>query len=143
VNSNPWDWWDPADPMGANETNPNIKSQSITYIDSVMGFIVPRIAYTFKQNGLNVPGLGEAENGDLPGELKIFPNPARNFVTISYSLEDISEIVLRDLTGREVSRIAVNAPEARIAVDNIPSGIYLLSIETRSGLSTYRKLQVH
>ncbi len=140
VNSNPWDWWDPADPLGVNETNPNIKSQSMAYIDTVMGFITPRIAYIFKQDGLNVPGLGEEELNTVNENIKMFPNPASELVTIQTTADMISVMVL-DLTGKEVATFAPGNKEFTMNVENLRSGVYLVAVRTEEG-TTFRRLSV-
>ncbi len=138
VNSNPWDWWDPADPLGVNETNPNIKSQSMAYIDTVMDFIVPRIAYAFKQNGLNVPGLGEEEfSVDLSG-IEIYPNPAQGFVNVKSSDSELEGVVLMDITGKEVRRWSLNGNEARLNLEGIRPGMYILQVKSVEGQTSRR-----
>ncbi len=70
----------------------------------------------------------------------VYPNPIENQLNIDYSLKSSStvSIVIRDLTGKEITRL-VDA-ERREAGDytidmgtmNIPSGVYIYTIETES-----------
>jgi len=140
INSNPWDFWDPADPLSVNETNPNVKATSMAYIDTVMGFITPRIAYIFKQDGLNVPGLSEEELNAPNENIVIFPNPASRNVTIQTS-EDMISLMILDLTGKEVANFAPNSSEVVVNVENLRSGVYLVAVRTESG-TNFRKLNV-
>jgi hypothetical protein len=45
VHTSPWNWYDPNDPnITSTDANPNVKSTSIAWMDTVMSFIVPRMA---------------------------------------------------------------------------------------------------
>ena len=137
VNSNPWDWWDPTDPLSVNETNPNIKSQSIAYIDSVMGFMVPRIAYAFKQNGLNVPGLSSPEQS-IDRNWSIYPNPAHSYFVMSTPGARIDRVEVMDLGGKVIRAQNGASSEVRVSVEGLKPGIYLVAVHTNQGKGVRR-----
>ena len=68
-------------------------------------------------------------------ELRINPNPAKDFVTISGS--NIKEISIVDLYGRTVISKAMNSNTINIAINNLSKGIYLVkAIRTDKGIKT-------
>jgi uncharacterized repeat protein (TIGR01451 family) len=70
----------------------------------------------------------------------VYPNPIESQLNIDYSLKtsSIVSIVIRDLTGNEITRLVDNerreAGDYTIDMDtmNIPSGVYIYTIETES-----------
>jgi len=71
----------------------------------------------------------------------VFPNPATEFINISFELESESQVVLEvvDVIGRTVSAEDLGSREAnpyseRINVNNLPSGLYLINIKTDSAV---------
>ncbi|GDX51031.1 hypothetical protein LBMAG27_00780 [Bacteroidota bacterium] len=70
---------------------------------------------------------------NLSGEnrqIKIYPNPASEKLTIS-SKQSEEKIVVMDITGRMVFQASTNTPE--IDVSSLASGMYLLRVEFRNG----------
>lgn len=138
VNSNPWDFWDPNDPLGANETNPNIKSQSLAYIDTVLGYFVPRMATVLEANGVPV-SVEELDQAAL--DLRVYPNPAGDEVNIRSMSGDILEMRMLDITGKTVLVERPNSSFSRLQIDHLRAGVYLMNIRTEEGTS-FRKLTV-
>ncbi len=129
VNSNPWDWWDPADTLGANETNPNIKSQSLAYIDTVMAFYVPRIATELNAAGRDI-GVDEQENF----QLGLFPNPVKDIIEITLTADvKLYQAVIRDVNGKEIMSLDIGEAEKRINVSSLKQGVYLIEISSDQG----------
>ena len=134
VNSNPWDWWDPADTLGANETNPNIKSQSMAYIDTVMGFFVPRIA-----TELNAAGRDIGLNESAAVEFGLFPNPVSDYLTITNAEElDIEVVTIRDISGKEILTTDWTTTSDQINVSALKSGAYLIEVKSQKGSSVQK-----
>ena len=138
VNSNPWDWWDPAHPLSANETNPNVKSQSLMYIDTVVNYLNPRLITVF---GLPTANIDEQER--LNSRLKVYPNPAQSSFTVS--LDDLNSTIERiemtDIRGVAVRSEIVNAKEYVVHSASLPAGFYLLSIHANDVVVT-RKISI-
>ncbi|MFN3951061.1 MAG: T9SS type A sorting domain-containing protein [Thermaurantimonas sp.] len=131
VNSNPWDWWDPNDPQSSNETNPNIKAQSLAYIDTVMGFVAPRIAKMLTTKGYQIP-VSVVEN-DLDNKIILYPNPASTHFSLS-TFKPIEKIELVDLTGRIVH---VNTPfesHHTVRTEHLPKGVYMVRLYIENDL---------
>jgi hypothetical protein len=135
VNSNPWDYWDPTDPLSANETNPNLKAQSRAYIDTVMGYFIPRMATVM---GI---GMGAEEIASADIDLRIYPNPANDHVNVRSFSGPIVEIKMLDITGKTVRVVRGTSDAERIELLDLRAGVYLLSVRTEQG-STFRKVTV-
>lgn len=130
VNSNPWDFWDPSDPLGANETNPNIKSQSLAYIDTVMDFITPRLKTLMDATDLSVVE-------PVTVDFKLYPNPAGDEVRVR-SEEEIVSITIFDLTGKAVYSATPKNNDFRIDVSEWTSGVYIVRVQGEINSGTER-----
>ena len=62
-------------------------------------------------------------------ELKYYPNPVDDVLTISYS-ETITQIEVFDLLGKRVKTIQTNENEVKVDLSNLPSGTYLVQLKT-------------
>jgi hypothetical protein len=60
-------------------------------------------------------------------EVKIYPNPARNFVNIT-NVEN-SEISVSDIHGRMVMKVIGNSNLFRLDLDGLKTGVYLISVK--------------
>lgn len=94
----------------------------------------------YKIHGSEIMGI------DTPSSssgLNIFPNPARETVSISSEIERIQKIQLIDLQGREVFYILdINKENVQIPVTEFSSGIYLVKITTSTGKTISKKLMI-
>ena len=123
VNSNPWDFWDPADPLGANETNPNIKAQSMAYIDTVMDFFIPRI-YTKLYTNI---GLEENKLDDV---MTTYPNPVRDVMYFNVDNEfTIEHINITNINGQLVRSLEVSEGQNSIDLSALKGGVYFIEFQ--------------
>lgn len=138
INANPWDWWDPADPMGANETNPNIKAQSMLYIDTVVGYSTPRI-----YEAMGKP-IGVKEWQSEEPLARIYPNPAREQLTLEAlgAGEEIRSFEILDITGKTVLSGAPVTARHTADISSLHAGLYFVKVNTGGKNQTF-KLTVH
>jgi hypothetical protein len=74
-------------------------------------------------------------------QFKLYPNPAQDYINLYFNLAYSNlSVKLFDLTGRTVYDKSFERIESIQLELGMPSGIYLLSIETETGLSVTRKL---
>lgn len=97
---------------------------------------------TFAQDS----GFNSFQNEEEPvKEVKIYPNPCKNDkVTIDYHSNDISEIRLTNITGKQVfyKEYEFPTPKMQLRVSDIPNGIYLIQITTTDNKRTVKKLMI-
>ncbi len=149
VQAGPWEWFDSLTvvngaaavglPAGSGTviyqnallTNPDMsKTKAMAYIDTVMGYLNPRIVYC-----LNLPtGISTME--DATKSISVSPNPVKDNLIIDCSgiRNNIVSISILDITGKVVTEVAVS--EARsytIAMNKFSVGSYLVRIRLENG----------
>ena len=84
---------------------------------------------------LGVPEVASAAS------LNIYPNPAKNKITITTGQTGISAYTITDGMGRSVGEGYVSAQLGTIDVSNLATGVYFLSLQSQSQ-STTRKFMI-
>ena len=96
---------------------------------------------------LNVQGdsvqiLNGLHDLTLDNKIKVYPNPANQFVFVSSSLP-INNIELFDITGREVYSSIINQnDQQKVDVAGLEKGVYIMTIKTQEGI-VRKKIQVN
>ncbi|MDA8581322.1 T9SS type A sorting domain-containing protein [Schleiferiaceae bacterium] len=134
VHTAPWNWYDSNDPMASqNPANPNVEATSQAWIDTVMSFIVPRMATVLQAEGVPA-GIVEAAQS-----FKVYPNPASDLVSIKGTNgSSFNRVQAFDITGRVVYTSDASGSSLSIDVSNWNNGIYLVQIATDSGVQVKR-----
>ena len=65
-------------------------------------------------------------------EIKVFPNPANDYVIVE--AEDAQKITIFDLTGRVARIVSVETKQTRIGLGGLKSGVYIIMVESKDGL---------
>jgi hypothetical protein len=69
--------------------------------------------------------------------LKIYPNPAENTVTLNSHTSLIERVTLTDLNGRVVLSKNINAlQDIQLNISNLNTGLYFISVQTDKGIGT-------
>lgn len=81
--------------------------------------------YTVKiVNGTAVEAIESSE------EIRVFPNPARDYVEISAPcIPQETSIILFDLSGKIVMKNSLSAGHGRMDVSRLPNGAYILKVD--------------
>jgi len=134
VHTSPWNWYDPNDPnITSTDANPNVKSTSIAWMDTVMSFIVPRMATVLQAEGVPA-GIVETTQ-----TFKVYPNPASDVVAIKGTNgSTFTSVQAFDITGRVVYASDATGNSLSIDVSNWNNGIYLVQIATENGVQVKR-----
>ncbi len=82
-----------------------------------------------------------------PGQIKLYPNPASDQVTVRFPtvLTQITELVLIDITGQTVYKQTLyhGAQIHRLSLSQLPQGNYFLLISDQQGASHSKKLIIN
>jgi len=146
--SNPWQWWDSLDLQSVAPlygissfqasqiylagffTNPDMsKSKAMRYIDTVMGYLAPRIVQNCQLPGF-ISGVGEVNL--IGNDVKMFPNPAEEYfiLQLADASQQMKRLQLFDATGRLVKEISsINSNHVQMNRSDLVSGLYLLKIQ--------------
>ena len=84
---------------------------------------------------------GIAHYGDY--RIQVYPNPATDVVTLRCDRENIAEVVLYNMLGRQVRRVRVDASQGEMDLTGIAPGTYLMQVVLRNGDVAREKLIVH
>jgi len=108
--------------------------------------VLPILAFS---QGLQVnsPGWSNqlSDDSSLSTELKIYPNPCKDSkLTIEFTVREISEIRISNITGKEVFVKIFSNPENQkeISLTDLPNGIYIVRIKTSDNKLVAKKLMV-
>lgn len=83
---------------------------------------------TFEITASDITAINEPE----ASLIRIYPNPATNFLNIENSATNASFLELTDLTGKTVYRDFINANQSKsISLSPYPRGIYFIRIDDR------------
>jgi len=74
--------------------------------------------------------------------INIYPNPGSNRVYVNTGDNENSQLAISDITGKEIFRSEImDLNTAVVSTDNLPDGIYLVTIHSKKGIVT-RKLVI-
>ncbi|HEY0092408.1 MAG TPA: T9SS type A sorting domain-containing protein [Flavobacterium sp.] len=80
--------------------------------------------------------LGVAQQQAIANDFSIYPNPITDFMNISNSV-GMKSLSITDLNGRVVKSVELdNVQEAGINLGELASGVYIMNIDTDSGIIT-------
>lgn len=79
--------------------------------------------------------LASNENNFSEKSVRIYPNPAKDFINIA-SIKEINSIEILDQSGKRISEFK----ELKFNVSQLPKGIYILKIKFSNGNSSIQKL---
>lgn len=103
-----------------------------------------------------LPSLSELQNSRVKpisvqkttnDALELFPNPASDYVIVSYNFRDgksNNKLIIRSLEGKLIKEyyIAGNCNQKTIKINDLPKGLYLIELSSNNSIVTSSKLQV-
>lgn len=75
-------------------------------------------------------------------QLLLYPNPAKDFVTITNLPHGEIQMIVFDINGKVIVSKIVNTETARIDTSNFPNGVYIVQFD-HNGYITHKKLVVN
>ncbi|HXU27044.1 MAG TPA: T9SS type A sorting domain-containing protein, partial [Bacteroidia bacterium] len=70
-------------------------------------------------------------------QVKIYPNPAQNKITIDAT--DVVDVKLFDMLGKQIT----TSKENQIDISNFTNGIYFIQVKTNTSMSTQKIIVQH
>lgn len=154
--ASPWQWWDPnsaiaqtvvsAGPppitahMASLASNPDMSPvKGRTYIDTIMGYMNPRIVCALQLGPCSFVGI--EEEGYEAG-VRMAPNPANDVVYINSSNGLIRRYRILDINGRQVAMSNANSTNFTIERNGLVSGTYFVELELENSARVVRKLML-
>lgn len=71
-------------------------------------------------------------NAPLFQDIKLYPNPVQNELTIS-GIEQVNKIILSDISGKSIKEIGNNASLLTIDMGGLAKGVYIITLYTADG----------
>ncbi|MCC6841297.1 MAG: T9SS type A sorting domain-containing protein [Flavobacteriales bacterium] len=155
--ASPWQWWDPAGPLAnidldgpgpgtlttgqaSQASNPNFSgTKGRTYIDTIMGYMNPRIVCALELGPCSLVGIDEGDPVAMGVDL--YPNPARHAVRITSANGTIRMAEVYDLNGRRVHAENVDNSAFTLQRNSLKAGAYFVVLTFDQGTVT-RKLML-
>ena len=154
--ASPWQFWDPngalaqtviipgPPPITAGQasqaSNPDMSAtKARTYIDTIMGYMNPRIVCALQLGPCSLVGV--EENSSIAAGVDVYPNPASDRFTVSSGNATIQRFDIFDMNGRLVRTASVNAKQAVIAREGLRAGAYMVQLRFAEG-TVVRKLML-
>lgn len=78
----------------------------------------------------------------MDGELKVFPNPATNNITLRMNEEGVYLVRMYNMLGAEVTAFQFSGTELTHDITGLPAGIYLIKLNTEKGTEFTTKIIV-
>lgn len=124
----PWQWW----ASGLSIPSPHPATEAKTFIDTIMGYAVPRIMVGLQLEGYTK--IGMEESSLVSSMLGMFPNPAQNVLNIRIADADIKLIsaTIMNVNGQVIKTADLKNTQA-IDLSDLKAGAYLLQVETSEG----------
>lgn len=73
--------------------------------------------------------------------VKIYPNPALNYLQVESPSAEIETIEVLDITGKLIKQFKIKSPEYLINVEDLPKGIYIINIGTSISQSSHKMIK--
>lgn len=142
----PWQFWDTASPLAkCIVAAPNITADQASrqnhpgaspelgakWVDTITSYVCPRLA--------NLYGFVGQRQYDLNHLALVYPNPAKDRITVEMPAQSIQAIRISDLNGRLVLEQFENGSnQTELSVSSLNKGLYLLEVITPVGSSVQK-----
>jgi hypothetical protein len=155
LQGSPWEWWDRAAIQGMGQagitadslsmlTNPDMsEAKAKAYIDTIQGFLVPRIVVALNLPGKELFGnTGIKELASLTSQLSVYPNPVKEELNIELPVT-IKSVSIIDMMGREVLTAEAKSMQTKVNVSTLTPGLYFVNVKAADGRSAVKRVVVN
>ncbi len=89
--------------------------------------------YNYVRLVRNTDGTGLDEKTKKHGNINIYPNPAKNHITVNSLNVNDKVINIFDITGKKVEKTIITSDSHKINISSLPKGVYILQCGTSTG----------
>ena len=86
---------------------------------------------------------GNHEIVDLQADIKIFPNPTKDKITIDIKNTDETKVIISDIFGRTITEKSYGQSIITIDLKDLPDGIFMVSLTNEKGIFTRKIIKSH
>lgn len=149
----PWEWWDsttmksinfPYAGAGAEAhgnsmyNNPGMsKTKAMAYIDSIQGFLAPRVVCAMGLPGCpaKISGLNTVNQE----KVNVYPNPNQGVFRVQLASGAVLENVeVYDIHGKQILNIVAADTQIEVNLTGKAAGVYMVKIHSANGTGTAR-----
>jgi hypothetical protein len=122
------------------EGNGTINLQLGTYVYSDCPDTYYDFIYGRKVTESVVPHQPSQAELDKISQIEIFPNPVKDLLQVKFATDDqgVKKIRIYDMQQKVLKSLEVSGTEHSLNTSDLTNGMYILVVETRSGLSQYK-----
>jgi hypothetical protein len=160
----PWQWWDLATltfvvsvinaqtggsydantiHQGGLASNPTMsQAQGLAYIDSIQGYLIPRVMVALQLPGYEVFSIEESEV--LNNGTQLFPVPASDHLVIQLNnlKQDLASVTIINHLGQTVRSYEASGKNVRLDLADYSAGLYVAQIVLNDGKTVVKKFTV-
>jgi hypothetical protein len=122
--------------VGCFKKNQKLNIVEVTPIPSARCYIYVDDFALYSCFNVGVESQNKSNN-----DLEIFPNPAKESITLKSSIQ-MKEVRVFDIVGREVERTNINSSNYQLNTSNIKSGVYFVEVLFTNGERRISKLVI-
>lgn len=122
--------WFSGDYYTENEISFNIYDANDELLFSSPDSLIAGRMFDYTNMCHDTTSVGEIQHNS--STMNVFPNPAKNQMTIS--AKGMNNVKIYDIVGQEVMNVSVKEDEITLDVENFANGVYFVSVETANGL---------
>jgi len=93
--------------------------------------IIPILCLSFLAMGQSSAKISNASNSSIKQTIKIYPNPAFNFIGLN-NVSGVGSIIVYNLVGRKMKKFTAQ-PDDRYDITDLPRGMYLVQLLGKNG----------
>ena len=83
-------------------------------------------------------GISDQQKRDY--SFSLYPNPAKDKITLSFPDSDQKEVTILSILGSEVKQQRISGTSGVIACDDLPAGVYFVRVTGSTGITGIKKL---
>ncbi len=125
-------------PSWINSGNISLPNPSATYQIALEG--EAHYGYGLDVDNLQVTGVLSISGVNPKLDFKVYPNPVKDILNISYT-QNITNIEVYNLLGQKVATKAVNTNQGQVGMSHLASGTYLVKITADNQTKTIKVIK--